>query len=136
MKRFVPLGIILVALDQLIKGWVVQTPFFEVNSQIILGFLKIDPLSFSCIFILLILLWLIAVKPTDFKSILGLTLIFSGASANLIDRLTRGGVIDYLSLHIVNLTLKFNLADLIIIIGIGYFILENTLCLSKNPKKL
>lgn len=48
------------------------------------------------------------------KSVVALSLIFSGGLSNLIDRLLRGGVIDYLNLYFW----RINLADIYILAGI------------------
>lgn len=65
--------------------------------------------------------YLILSKKLSFLPTLGISLIFSGAMSNLIDRLTyEGAVIDFLNIGIGHLrTGIFNLADMVIICGVG-----------------
>ncbi|RLA97016.1 MAG: signal peptidase II [Deltaproteobacteria bacterium] len=56
---------------------------------------------------------------------LALSLIFSGALGNLIDRLARGAVVDFLDFHLAGYHWPaFNLADVAITVGVGLFILS------------
>jgi signal peptidase II len=65
--------------------------------------------------------YLILSKKLSFLPTLGISLIFSGAMSNLIDRLTYdGAVIDFLNIGIGNLrTGVFNLADFAVICGVA-----------------
>jgi signal peptidase II len=65
--------------------------------------------------------YLILSKKLSFLPTLGISLIFSGAMSNLIDRLTYdGAVIDFLNIGIGNLrTGVFNLADFTVICGVA-----------------
>jgi len=65
---------------------------------------------------------------TTFFSKTGLIFILIGASGNLIDRLFRGYVIDFIDIHIVPV---FNVADVAIDIGIVLFFLD---LFKKNDK--
>lgn len=80
----------------------------------------------------IVFFYLILSKKLSFLPTLGISLIFSGAMSNLIDRLTYdGAVIDFLNIGIGNLrTGVFNLADFAVICGVAllfYFSLFNHL---------
>jgi signal peptidase II len=55
----------------------------------------------------------------------GLSLILGGASSNLLDRISRGRVVDFLDFYIRNYHwFTFNLADSAIVVGAGFLILQ------------
>lgn len=56
-------------------------------------------------------------NKVDFSIIISLILILSGAIGNLIDRLFRGFVIDFIDVNIFNFP-NFNIADISIVLGI------------------
>lgn len=81
---------------------------------------------FLIVLIVLIIVFLINLLVKYFKEnnllfVSGLILIIFGAGSNLIDRLRFGFVIDYISLPLFTV---FNLADVIIVGGIGILIIE------------
>lgn len=58
----------------------------------------------------------------------GLSIIVSGALPNLIDRITRGSVTDFLGLHFWDWhPFVFNLADVWITLGVGILLISQTL---------
>ena len=63
-----------------------------------------------------IIAYMIIKKPKNNLLIFSLTLIVSGAVGNLIDRLFRGGVIDFLDFRLINFPV-FNVADCFVVIG-------------------
>ena len=66
---------------------------------------------------LLALAWLILFRrPKDKMEYLALIFIFSGGLGNLIDRIARGYVVDYINLTFMNFAV-FNLADIFVSIG-------------------
>ncbi len=60
----------------------------------------------------------------------GLLFLWSGAIGNLIDRVSRGYVVDFLNIHIIPV---FNIADILINIAVGCFLAE--LILTKHHTK-
>ena len=74
--------------------------------------------SLGIIIILLILLFIFRSKVTNFLPII---LILSGGISNLIDRIFRGFVIDYISIFSFPV---FNVADMCIVIGVIIFIIQ------------
>ena len=72
-------------------------------------------------------------NQTDFKILIPLILIFSGGVGNLIDRIFRGYVIDFIDINLFNFP-NFNIADICITIGIIFLIII-ILNLTKNDTK-
>lgn len=64
-------------------------------------------------------------KKVDFPIIISLVLILSGAIGNLIDRLFRGFVIDFIDINVFNFP-NFNIADIAIVLGIFVLIIVIT----------
>jgi len=64
--------------------------------------------------------------PGDRLSALALGLILGGALGNLIDRVTRGEVVDFLHFRLWSgySWPDFNLADTFIVVGVGFLVLE------------
>lgn len=57
-------------------------------------------------------------------TLVGLLLMFSGGTSNLVDRVVRGSVVDFMSLGVGGLrTGIFNLADVQLMLGVGIFVL-------------
>jgi signal peptidase II len=72
------------------------------------------------------LIYYILAKPCTLISGLGFSLILSGASGNLVDRVLAGKVTDFIDWYIGNYHWPaFNLADSLISIGIALLLLEN-----------
>lgn len=134
---------LLVALDQITKLYVqthfmlgesveVISGFFNLtyvqNPGAAFGFLARSPdifrenffLIIPPIAMLLILFFLKSVSNTDKPQIVSLSLVFSGALGNYIDRLRVGYVIDFLDFHIQHNYSwpAFNIADSAIVCGI------------------
>jgi len=79
----------------------------------------------SAVAMLLILYLLVMAKKDKILYIVSLSLVFSGAVGNLIDRILLGGVRDFISMHIYRLHWPvFNIADSAISIGIGLLAYE------------
>lgn len=150
--RLTNIGVYLAALialiDQGTKWWVLRfimtpprrvevTSFFNVvlsmNEGITFGWFSNEQtwlpyvLTFVAIAIILFLLnWLMTTTSTMVA--FGLGLVMGGAIGNVIDRLTRGAVVDFLDFHLGDYHwYAFNLADTAIVIGVGLLLLENFL---------
>jgi signal peptidase II len=61
----------------------------------------------------------------QWESAVGLSLILGGASSNLLDRISRGQVVDFLDFYFRSYHwFTFNLADSAIVVGAGFLILK------------
>jgi signal peptidase II len=144
LSNYLPLILITAAviiLDQLAKGWVRQnlalnevfhselalSQFFRLvhakNTGAVLGIFQNFNTVFTVIpfvFGALILLFFARVPQKDWMIRLAMGLYLGGAIGNLIDRLTVGYVIDFLSIGSLPI---FNVADLSITVGTVLFIL-------------
>ena len=125
--------LLLILFDQVIKLLVLKT---IVNSKVIIidNFLKFiyvkntgaafgflgNSTNLLVILTVILLYYLIIRRNIDSKlSIVSLSLIISGAIGNLIDRVFRGYVIDYISFTIFNREMAvFNAADIFITFGV------------------
>jgi signal peptidase II len=74
----------------------------------------------------IILSFLVRLAPGDRFPALGLGLILAGAIGNLIDRVARGEVVDFLHVKLWGgySWPDFNLADSCIVVGVGFLMLE------------
>jgi signal peptidase II len=80
----------------------------------------------SIVAILIILSFFRQIAPGDRLSALALGLILGGAGGNLIDRVFRGEVVDFLHFRLWGgySWPDFNLADSFIVVGVGMLVLE------------
>ena len=134
----------IVPLDQLTKYWVATNVSPWEPITVIDGLLKITHARnpgavFGLaqelpvwVFVLLTVaaLWLIgsfyrSLEADDQRQALSLGLILAGALGNLIDRLTRGEVVDFLQFDLRLFVFPdFNVADSAIVVGVGLLLLE------------
>jgi signal peptidase II len=137
------------ALDQLTKGWVVNTLALGSRERVIDGFFYLThvrnpgaafslfaeaPAEIRAPFFIvttliavgLIISFFRKLSPGDRLSALALGLILGGAVGNLIDRLVHGEVIDFLHLVLPGGRSwpDFNVADSSIVIGVALLVLE------------
>jgi signal peptidase II len=90
------------------------------------GFLNVSSLrpgplltSLSSIVITLLILWLWQLSRTAYLKALSISLIIGGAAGNLVDRLFRSHVVDFIDFHYRQWHYPvFNLADTVICIGV------------------
>jgi signal peptidase II len=70
--------------------------------------------------------WLTRLKPQETLLAVALSLVLGGAIGNLIDRLAYGYVIDFLDVYYQNWHWPaFNIADSVIVLGVGLMLLES-----------
>jgi signal peptidase II len=67
--------------------------------------------------------WWTRVPASERIGRVGIALVISGAIGNLIDRVARGYVVDFLDFYLINWPV-FNIADSIICIGVGVMLLR------------
>lgn len=140
------LSIVIIGLDQLSKYLVVQhlqfqqpyflTPFFNLN----LNFNAGAAFSFlsnaggwqihlfqgiSIVASIVLIAWLLLLKPSENIKALGLSLIIGGAIGNLIDRVRLNYVVDFFDFHINTWHFAtFNVADSAVCVGAFFLILS------------
>lgn len=108
---FVASGIVL--LDQLSKQWIVLSGLPYVLNSGVAWSIPIP--NGVAIMISLVILVVLLVHRKEVP----VAMIYGGAIGNLIDRLTRGGVIDFISVPLIP---TFNVADSAITIGVIIFL--------------
>ena len=122
-NRFLFLIPVLVLIDQLIKYLVKDRIFIIFNQPLILyskntgaafGILAGNNLLliFISVLVLILLGYFYKKEP---KLRIGLAFIFAGAISNLMDRVFRGFIVDYINIWILS---NFNLADVFNILGL------------------
>jgi signal peptidase II len=149
----------LVALvDQLAKAWILQrfaedgppdlvppfTWFFGLtltaNRGMSFGLFNNDAALNTVVFTALaavivgaLVVWLKGVHQTLLALALGL--VIGGAVGNVIDRLWRGAVVDFLEMHLAGWRFPwiFNVADAAISIGVGLMVIDSLLGRGKAP---
>ena len=144
------LGISIVLIDQVLKGLLVEQNFEIIPNILNITYTKNTGMAFgigkSNLYIIIIVNIIIigAVikilidrgKHLDLKILISLLLILSGGIGNLIDRLFRGYVIDYIDINILDFP-NFNIADISIALGIALLIIYiiKTMLSDKNKCK-
>ena len=148
-RLFLAAFAISLALDQLTKGWIIETLTFSDRVSVIDGFFYLTHVrnpgaAFSLfatapaeirgpffivvtlVAIGLIISFLRKLSPGERLSAFALGLILGGAVGNLIDRLVHGEVIDFLHIRLWtgHSWPDFNLADSVIVIGVALLVLE------------
>ena len=154
-KKYFPLIIIfliIVLIDQITKFYIASNFELYQSIEIIRGFFNITyirnsgvafgmfsnlkgsfiQIIFIAIYIIAIISILILYRETHGYSHIALSLIFSGAIGNLIDRIFRGEVVDFMDFHWQNYHWPaFNVADSCITVGVGLLMI--TLVRTKIP---
>ena len=127
MKKHILIGLIIVILDQIIKNLMIKNTITIINNFLNLVYTQNIGAAFgigsrifvtiaSLVIFIIILLFIILDKNRK-KRAIPYMLIISGTISNLIDRIYRGYVIDYIQINIFNFPV-FNIADICIVIGV------------------
>lgn len=153
------LGLVVAALvviaDQISKAWVLGlftgrasrilpvTPFFNVvltwNTGMSFGLFNdnaaLNALIFTVIAVIIIVglvAWLRRTREPLLAVAIGL--VIGGAVGNVIDRLLRGAVVDFLDFHVAQWHwFAFNLADAAICVGVGLMVIDSLLGRREAP---
>jgi len=104
-------------------GW---QPFF--NKGVAFGLSLPNILTIIITLIIVIIIGYIIKKEKNNIKLLAWSLILAGALSNLFDRLYYGHVVDYFTI----LTSIMNVADVLIVCGLGIYILTTCRCVSKS----
>jgi signal peptidase II len=124
LSRLVIVGLIVIALDQLSKWLVLTYAAGSVHFNADAAFsLALPEWAIGLIFLGLVLVTLLFWKSWTvverFRLALPLGLIAGGALSNIIDRLVRGAVVDFINLRVWPV---FNLADTALVVGTILFL--------------
>ena len=157
-KKYFPLIIIfliIVLIDQITKFYIASNFELYQSIEIIRGFFNITyirnsgvafgmfsnlkgsfiQIVFIAIYIIAIISILILYRETHGYSHIALSLIFSGAIGNLIDRIFRGEVVDFMDFHWQNYHWPaFNVADSCISVGVGLLMI--TIIISNEQRAM
>ena len=130
IKKYI-IGIIIVILDQLSKILIINKNITIIHSLLSFTYTKNYGGAFSIgkfqvvtilsIAIIIGILVFLLIKNNEIKNYTPYILILSGSIGNLIDRLARGYVIDFININLFNFP-SFNIADMCIVFGIFYLI--------------
>ena len=142
-KIYIILGILLIILDQLVKFLLFNKNIIVISNCLSLTYIENTGIAFSYIqnnvsviiilniIILIGIIIFIIIQRAKIKNLtfLLLILILSGGISNLIDRIFKGYVVDYINIEFLNFPI-FNIADISIVIGIILLIF----CVYRNTK--
>lgn len=110
--------IVLIGIDQAIKWWVLRCNFFVVlNHNFIFGLGQNWDLFLWLSCILIVVLFLLSFRRPALQ-IYSLFVILAAALSNLGDRIFRGGVVDYWRFKYFHTQIDFNLADVLLVLGV------------------
>ena len=123
MKKGLIIATITGLIDQLIKASVTKTGIFTTNTGAAFGILQNQqPLLIAiAIGVALCVTIVLLKKKFSFMTEAGLGLLLGGTVGNLIDRIARGHVIDYINM---GWWPSFNIADTTNVIGVALIIIE------------
>ena len=149
LRLFLGLAIAAFALDQGSKSWIVANLQYGGSIEVLADLFYLvhvrnpgaafglfadgDPqirltvfIGVSLVAVLIVLSFFRQLAPGDRLSSLALGLILGGAVGNLIDRIFRGEVVDFLHFRLWRgySWPDFNLADSFIVVGVGFLVLE------------
>ena len=131
------LSIVIIILDQVTKAWVVSSIGLTESIKIIPGILDfvyvkntgaafsilaqreygiIILSAVSIIFCAAVIWYILKKKPTSKLLLLSLSLMVGGAAGNVLDRIARGFVVDFIEVQFINFPV-FNVADIAITVG-------------------
>ena len=131
------LSIVIIILDQVTKAWVVSSIGLTESIKIIPGILDfvyvkntgaafsilaqreygiIILSAVSIIFCAAVIWYILKKKPTSKLLLLSLSLMVEGAAGNVLDRIARGFVVDFIEVQFINFPV-FNVADIAITVG-------------------
>ena len=143
-KRYFILGIIIILLDQIVKYLMINKDIVVIENVLKFSFTKNYGMAFSIgngiisiiisSILIILLIAFIIVKRNEINNLIPFILILAGGISNLIDRIFRGYVIDYISVFKFAI---FNIADSFIVIGVLMLVFVYIKgIMNKNVKKI
>ena len=148
-----PIAALVIALDQMVKTWLVgafhlaersPAPLFgplrlnlSFNNGVSFGFLRGDapwaPYAFAAFALgvsLALAIWVLRAQRTITAVAIGF--VMGGAVGNLVDRIARGAVVDFIDASALHFPWVFNLADSAITVGVALLLLESLVTPTKT----
>lgn len=107
-------------IDQFSKYFALKLNFGFINKGISFGWFSSSSLLSNCL-VTLLSIFMLGLIFCKFRDKLFAILILSGGISNLIDRVFRGGVVDFIKLPLIPF---FNLADGLICLGVALFLID------------
>ncbi len=89
----------------------------------------------SCVMIAAVIVYVAIKKPKSHLLMLSLTMIISGGLGNVIDRVTKGYVVDFFDFRIINFAI-FNVADIFVCCGVALLAVYMLFTNNKTEKKI
>ena len=89
----------------------------------------------SVVFLLVFLTYDLVYKKNNYLYVFGISFVFAGAIGNLIDRIFLGYVRDFLYFNIKLMPYYFNIADVLLTVGIVLFVIDLLFFNEKNKSK-
>ena len=121
------IGLLIILIDQLVKNILINKNLTIIPNFLSLNYTEnkggafgIGSISFVTIFSIILIIGIIIflIKENEkISNLIPFSLILSGSIGNLIDRIFRGFVIDYIDINIFNFP-NFNIADICIVTGV------------------
>lgn len=143
MKKILPISLLLIVIDQIVKILVINKMALQQSIIVINNFFNITYvrntgaawsilsgnvlllIMISVLALVTIYYYLIKDKDLNKIDIVSYSMLIGGIIGNLIDRIVHGYVIDYLDFKIFNYNFPiFNLADTFIVIGVILLLLK------------
>ena len=142
--------LLLICLDQLVKEYVLHNIYNSsramINGVLNLTYVEntggafgifnsntIAVILFNIITIILITLYIvIKIDKMNIRIIIGASLISAGGIGNLLDRIFRGYVIDYIDINPLIKYPMFNIADICVVLGCTIIIIYTIISVSKE----
>lgn len=117
------IAIIIIIIDQFLK-YIVSKNNYVQNTGIAFGIAQNNTLIILIINIIILSLIMLFILKKTLKTnlIIPLFIILAGGFSNLLDRIFRGYVIDFIDIQIVKFP-NFNVADIAVVLGILYLII-------------
>ncbi len=154
LARGLAAALIVAVADQLSKLWILDlfagrpaaievTPFFNLvltwNRGMSFGLFNSDSTANAVVFTVIaaaivtgLVLWLRRAEHTLLALAIGM--VIGGAIGNVVDRVSRGAVVDFLDFHLAGWHFYvFNLADAAISVGVGLMLIDSLLVQRRAP---
>ncbi len=123
MRNFSIFSLVLL-IDQLTKLWAVEYINTTINRRIIWGRAWVSDIVLWAMYAFTLFVFAYVFRRTKTEKVKKLIiLVVAALTSNLIDRVLRGGVVDFI--EIGNIVPSFNVADVVITVGVTLLVIFN-----------